>query len=70
LRDFAQPREAFPIAGPDEDLEAVLSRVGPALERGVLVMEGHELVGILSSLEVARIAARRQMLGPRPRVAA
>jgi Zn-dependent protease len=70
LRDFAQPREAFPIAGPDEDLEAVLSRVGPALERGVLVMEGYELVGILSSLEVARIAARRQMLGPRPRVAA
>jgi Zn-dependent protease len=60
LRDFARPREAFPTAGPDEDLEAVLHRVGPALERGVLVMNGQELVGILSSVGIGQVAALQQ----------
>jgi Zn-dependent protease len=66
LRDFAQPQESFPTAGPDEDLEAVLSRIGPALERGVLVMDGHDLVGILSGVGIGRIAALRQTLTSKP----
>jgi Zn-dependent protease len=70
LRDVAQPREAFPTASPGEDLEAMLSRVGPALARGVLVTDGNELVGIVSSAEIARISALRQALGPNPELAA
>ena len=61
LRDFALPMASFPIATPAEDLEAVLRRVGPALERGVLVMDGAQLVGVLSGMDVARLAALRQV---------
>lgn len=70
LRDVAQPREAFPTASPGEDLEAMLSRVGPALARGVLVTDGNELVGVVSSAEIARISALRQALGANPGLAA
>ena len=70
LRDFAQPLEAFPTASPDEDLEVVLSWVGPALARGVLLMDGHAVVGILSGVDIARIAALWQTLGSRPGLAA
>ena len=60
LRDYALPVAAFPTAAPQDDLEAVLHRVGPAIQRGVLVMDGTQLVGILSGADVARIAAIRQ----------
>lgn len=70
LRDVAQPQESFATASPDEDLEAMLSRVGSALAHGVLVTNGGQLVGIVSSAEVARIAALRQGLGPNPGLAA
>ena len=66
LHDFAKPQESFPTAAPDEDLEAVLDRIGPALERGVLVMEGGRLVGVLSSFNVGQVAALRQTVGPKP----
>ncbi|MHB8331081.1 MAG: site-2 protease family protein [Candidatus Dormibacteria bacterium] len=56
LREFALPITAFPTADVHEDLEAVLRRVGPALERGVLVMDGSELVGVISGMDVARMA--------------
>jgi hypothetical protein len=70
LHDFAKPQESFPTAAPDEDLEAVLDRIGPAIERGVLVMEGGRLVGVLSSFNVGQVAALRQTVGPKPGVAA
>jgi len=62
LRDFALPFSSFPSAAPQEDLEAVLQRVGPAIQRGVLVMDGANLVGVLSSADVARVAAARQQV--------
>lgn len=60
LRDLAQPVAAFATAAPQDDLEAVLHRVGPAIQRGVLVMDGAQLVGVLSGADVARIAALRR----------
>jgi Zn-dependent protease len=70
LRDVAQPQESLATSRPDEDLEAMLSRVGSALARGVLVIDGGQMVGIVSSAGVARIAALRQGLGPNPGLAA
>ncbi|MFZ0994862.1 MAG: site-2 protease family protein [Candidatus Dormiibacterota bacterium] len=70
LRDVAGPQESFATARPDEDLEAMLSRVGSALARGVIVTDGGQLVGTVSSAEVARIAALRRGLGPNPGLAA
>jgi Zn-dependent protease len=70
LRDVAQPQESLATSRPDEDLEAMLSRVGSALARGVLVIDGGQMVGIVSSAGVARIAALRQGPGPNPGLAA
>jgi Zn-dependent protease len=70
LRDVAQPQDSFATASPGEDLETMLARVGPALARGVLVIDGGQLVGIVSSATVARIAALRGALGPTPGLAA
>ncbi|MGA8427231.1 MAG: site-2 protease family protein [Candidatus Dormiibacterota bacterium] len=70
LRDVAQPQQSFASASPREDLEAMLSRVGPALARGVLVTDGGQLVGTVSSADVARVSALRQALGPNPGLAA
>lgn len=70
LLDVAQSQELFATASPSEDLEVMLSRVGPALARGVLVIDGGQLVGIVSTAEVARVATLRQALGPNPGLAA
>jgi len=70
LRDVAQPQQSFASASPSEDLEAMLSRVGPALARGVLVIDGGQLVGTVSSADVARVSALRQAVGPNPGLAA
>ncbi|MHB1501380.1 MAG: site-2 protease family protein [Candidatus Dormibacteria bacterium] len=63
LSDFALPRSAVPTADIQEDLDSVLRRVGGALERGVLVVDGSELVGILSGSGVARLATQSSVAG-------
>ena len=60
LRDFARPLSEVPTARPQEELEAMLERLGPALEHRVLVFDDGKLVGILSPTDIARLVALRQ----------
>jgi Zn-dependent protease len=60
LRDFARPISDVPTARPQEELEAMLERLGPALEHRVLVFDDGKLVGILSPTDIARLVALRQ----------
>ncbi len=61
LIECAMSLEDVPRADADEDLEAVLERIGPeGLERRVLVFQAAELAGILSPNDVARLVTLRQ----------
>jgi CBS-domain-containing membrane protein len=48
---------------PDEDLAALIQRIGSGLDQRVLVFENGRLVGIVSPVDVARLLAVRQQLG-------
>ncbi len=61
LRELATPISAFVQVSPTDDLEAVLVRLGPRLEEGALVMEHGEVVGTISSSDIARMAAELQL---------
>ena len=63
LRDRARPISEVPTTRPDEDLAALLQRIGPGLEQRVLVFDKGQLVGIVSPADVARLLAVRQTLG-------
>jgi CBS-domain-containing membrane protein len=63
LRDHASKPADLPRARSDEDLNAMLERVGPELRRRVLVFDGDRLVGIVSPADVARVLAVRQAAG-------
>ena len=63
LRDRARPISEVPTTRPDEDLAALLQRIGPGLEQRVLVFDKGQLVGIVSPADVARVVAVRQTLG-------
>ena len=63
LKDRARPIADVPTTRPDEDLAALIQRVGSALEQRVLVFDNERLVGILSPVDVARLLAIRQTLG-------
>jgi len=52
-----------PVARPDEDLAALIQRVGASLDQRVLVFDGERLVGIVSPVDVARVVAIRQTIG-------
>jgi Zn-dependent protease/predicted transcriptional regulator len=62
LSDFARPIAQVPVARPDEDLAALIARLGAALDQRVLVFDKDQLVGILSPVDVARILTVRQTL--------
>jgi Zn-dependent protease/CBS domain-containing protein len=62
LSDFARPIGQIPVARPDEDLAALIARLGTALDQRVLVFDKDQLVGILSPVDVARILTVRQAL--------
>jgi Zn-dependent protease/predicted transcriptional regulator len=62
LRDRARPISEVPTASPNEDLAAMIQRVGTALDRRVLVFDNGRLVGIVSPVDVARVLAIRQTL--------
>jgi Zn-dependent protease/CBS domain-containing protein len=63
LRDRARPIAEVPVARPDEDLAALIQRVGASLDQRVLVFDGERLVGIVSPVDVARVLAIRQTTG-------
>lgn len=63
LKDRARPIDQIPTTRPDEDLGALIERVGTAFEQRVLVFDGGQLVGIVSPVDVARVLAVRQSLG-------
>ncbi|HEX4213684.1 MAG TPA: site-2 protease family protein [Candidatus Dormibacteraeota bacterium] len=60
LRDVAIPIERMPRTTRDEPLDKLLARLGPAMERRVLVFDGEELVGILSPADLTRVISARQ----------
>jgi Mg/Co/Ni transporter MgtE len=63
LRDRARPIAEVATARPDEDLAALIQRVGASLDQRVLVFDGDRLVGIVSPVDVARVVAIRQTNG-------
>jgi Zn-dependent protease/CBS domain-containing protein len=67
LRDRARPISEVPTSRPDEDLAALIQRVGAALEQRVLVFDSSgRLAGIVSPADVARVLAVRQTLSAGP----
>jgi Zn-dependent protease len=66
LRDYARPIAQVPTARPDEALDAMLERVGGALDQRVLVFDNGKLVGIVSPADVTRVVLLRQAAGESP----
>ena len=67
LKDRARPIESIPTTRPDEELAALIERIGTGLEQRVLVFDqAGGLVGILSPADIARILTVRQSLGQTP----
>ena len=65
LSAVARPIADVPATRPDEELAALVERVGSALEYRVLVFDKGELVGILSPVDIARLLTARQAVGTR-----
>jgi CBS domain-containing protein len=63
LSSVALPISDVPTTRPDEDLSALIERIGTALEKRVLVFDKDDLVGILSPVDIARLLTARQTLG-------
>ncbi len=66
LHDIALPISDVPRAIRNEDLGALLERLGPDLNKRVLVFDAEQLVGILSPADVARQVTTRQTPGRIP----
>jgi len=66
LKDRARPIETIPTTRPDEELGALIERIGTGLDQRVLVFAQGSLVGILSPADIARIITVRQSLGSTP----
>ena len=63
LSSVARPISEVPTTRPDEDLSALIERIGTAIENRVLVFDKDDLVGILSPVDIARLLTVRQTLG-------
>lgn len=67
LIDCAKPIAEVPVTSPQEDLAALVERVGARLDQRVLVFDKGTLVGIVSPADVGRVLTVRQTLdGARP----
>jgi Zn-dependent protease/predicted transcriptional regulator len=62
LSDCGRPIPQIPNARPDEDLAALIERLGAAINQRVLVFDQGELVGIVSPVDVTRMLTVRQTL--------
>jgi CBS-domain-containing membrane protein len=63
LSAVSRPISQVPVTRPDEDLSALIERVGPALENRALVFDGGRLVGIVSPVDIARLLTAREAVG-------
>jgi Zn-dependent protease/predicted transcriptional regulator len=63
LRESARPISQVPVTRPDEDLAALIERLGATIDQRVLVFDHDQLVGIVSQADVARLIGVRQSLG-------
>lgn len=66
LIDFAHPIASVPLTSPDEELAALIQRLGGAIDQRVLVFEKGDLVGIISPADIARLLTVRQRLAGVP----
>ena len=66
LSDCGRPIPQIPNARPDEDLAALIERLGAAIDQRVLVFDQGQLVGIVSPVDVTRILTVRQTLNRGP----
>jgi Zn-dependent protease/CBS domain-containing protein len=67
LIEAARPIADVPSTKPDEDLAALIERLGASFDQQrVLVFDQGALVGILSPVDVARLLTVRQRLGGNP----
>jgi Zn-dependent protease/predicted transcriptional regulator len=62
LSDCGRPISQVPSARPEEDLAALMERLGAAVDQRVLVYDQGRLVGIVSPVDVTRILTVRQTL--------
>ncbi|MEU1629947.1 site-2 protease family protein [Streptomyces sp. NPDC020096] len=65
LRDVATPLSRCTLAAPDEDLVDALGRAGPTGSLRILVVDGGQLVGIVTAHDISRLT---QLLSNRPTV--
>jgi Zn-dependent protease/CBS domain-containing protein len=66
LSDCGRPISQVPNARPEEDLAALIERLGAAIDQRVLVFDQGQLVGIVSPVDVTRILTVRQTLSGGP----
>ncbi len=62
LRSVAIPISEVPSTTPEESLAALMERLGPAIERRVLVFGDGRLVGIVSPVDIMRVLDVRRAL--------
>jgi Zn-dependent protease/CBS domain-containing protein len=62
LSDCGRPISQVPNARPEEDLAALIERLGAAIDQRILVFDQGQLVGIVSPVDVTRILTVRQTL--------
>ena len=62
LIECARPISQVPVTRPDEELAALIERLGAAFDQRVLVFDQGALVGIIGPVDVARILTVRQTL--------
>ncbi|WP_084713336.1 site-2 protease family protein [Streptacidiphilus rugosus] len=63
ISEVALPIGQVPLAAPDDELTEVMERMTPGAPLRVLVLEGQELVGIVTAHDVSRFLQQRLALG-------
>jgi CBS domain-containing protein len=63
VSEVALPIGQVPVAAPEDELTQVMERIAPGAPLRVLVMEGQELVGIVTAHDVSRFLQQRLTLG-------
>ena len=66
VRDVAIPREQVPTAQPHEPLTALLERLAPVSGGRALVVDGGQVVGIVTASDISRIIDVRRLALRRP----
>ena len=64
IRDVAIPRDQVPTAEPHEPLTALLERLAPLAGGRALVVEGGQVIGIVTASDIARVIDVRRLASP------